>query len=237
MADTDTERIASDAADGARDTGGHRLLLVAVGVVFLGVLGLFAWGYVTHVQLGDTKGQVSTLATKQQAAAAAGQQLADQVRRLGAVPVVQPPRPVTAPAGQPGPAGQNGSQGPGGPSGPAGPSGAPGPTGPTGPTGIPGDPGAAGTGGQDGTNGQDGGTGPAGPAGPAGPQGDQGPQGAPGTDGAPPASWSWVDPSSGATITCTRDAGSPDDAPTYTCGSDHTTTPPTGGLLAHLGRN
>lgn len=60
----------------------------------------------------------------------------------------------------------------------------------------------------------------------------QGPTGATGPQGPPVASWSWQDPTSGVTETCTRDSGSPDDAPTYTCRADTTTsTPPSAGLL------
>lgn len=104
--------------------------------------------------------------------------------------------------------------GPVGAAGPAGPQGPPGPPGMsiTGPAGPPGSPGAAGVGatgpaglpGRDGTNGQDG------PTGSAGPPGD------PGQDGRPPASWTWTD-DKGTTYDCTRDSGSPDSAPTYTC--------------------
>lgn len=67
----------------------------------------------------------------------------------------------------------------------------------------------------------------------------QGATGATGPQGAPAASWSWQDPSSGVTETCTRDSGSPDDAPTYTCSADQTviSTPPTTGGLLNLGGN
>jgi hypothetical protein len=80
--------------------------------------------------------------------------------------------------------------------------------GPAGPSGTPG---------ADGQDGQDGAPGEPGPAGPQGPPGDAG------TDGAPPRGWVTTR-ADGSEETCTRDAGSPDDAPTYRC---ETTSPPT----------
>lgn len=89
-------------------------------------------------------------------------------------------------------------------------------TGATGRPGTAGTPGAVGTPGMDGKDGADGAPGPAGPAGPAGADGKDGTDGTDGKDGAPPASWTWTAPD-GTAYTCTRDSGSPDDAPTYTC--------------------
>lgn len=194
------QRVAHD----ARHTNAHRLF-VAFGALLLVGLLWAGWGVWSLSKRGDT------LAGQQQAAAVAAQQLATQVRSLGATPVVQPPAPVAGPVGAQGAAGVNGIPGP---------PGTPGLPGPTGPTGGPGPTGAAGVAGSVGANGQDG---PPGPAGPAGPQGQ------PGAPGAPPAGWSWQDPSTGTTFQCTRDAGSPDSAPTYTCTSQApptTTTPP-----------
>jgi hypothetical protein len=111
--------------------------------------------------------------------------------------------------------------------GPAGPPGVPGPAGSRGPAGANGFNGARGP---VGLNGTDGATGPQGPAGPAGPSGAPGPSGAAGpagqagangaagpsgSPGAPPASWTFT--FLRLTFTCTRDAGSPDSAPTYSC--------------------
>jgi hypothetical protein len=84
-----------------------------------------------------------------------------------------------------------------------GPGGPPGPVGPQGPSGPQGDPGSAGLQGVPGVPGEKGDPGVQGPVGPAGAQ------------GAPPASWTWT--FLNFTYTCTRDAGSPDSAPTYTC--------------------
>lgn len=58
--------------------------------------------------------------------------------------------------------------------------------------------------------------GPPGPTGPAGPTGATGPPGPTGAPGHPPAGWTWTD-TAGRQQQCTRDAGSPDTAPTYTC--------------------
>lgn len=125
-------------------------------------------------------------------------------------------RPQPTPA--PGPPGAAGPSGPSGAPGLAGPPGAPGPAGSRGPAGAPGRTGPRGA---NGVNGSDGEQGPAGPTGPAGPQGatgeqgPAGPAGSTGQQGAPPQSWTF---SFGRiTFTCTRDAASPDTAPTYTC--------------------
>jgi hypothetical protein len=215
---TDNERIVAKAAEQARETGARRVILA-----FAAAGGAFA--IVLFVLVLVLRGQVDDVSVQQSTAAGAAQELAHQVRQLGATPVVSPPTPIVGPTGAQGPAGQNGVAGSEGQPGPSGP---PGANGSPGSTGNPGAPGGAGTPGQQGTDGQDGAQGPAGPAGPAGPQGDQGPPGADGADGAPPAAWTWQDPTSGMTFTCTRDSGSPDSAPTYTCNSDSTdpTSPP-----------
>lgn len=198
MTDEPTERqqrVAHGAAVDARHTNAHRLFVGFGAVLLLGLLWA-GWGVWSLSERGDT------LAGQQQAAAAAAQQLATQVRQLGATPVVQPPGPVAGPAGAQGAAGQNGINGV---PGPPGSPGLPGPSGGPGPSGSPGAAGVAG---------QDGATGAAGPA---------GPQGQPGAPGSPPAGWSWQDPS-GTTFQCRRDVGSPDSAPTYTCTSSSPTT-------------
>lgn len=92
--------------------------------------------------------------------------------------------------------------------------------------------------GQDGADGADGQTPPCmsepsqcrGPVGPAGPPGEDGQDGVDGADGQPPAGWTWTD-AAGREQSCTRDADSPDEAPTYTC----TAEPPQTGV-PQLGR-
>jgi len=129
-----------------------------------------------------TNGQTARQA-KEQARA-----LAQQVKRLGGTPVVDP-RDIPGPSPVPGPAGQAGTPGPQGPrgfpgipgiQGPEGPRGFFGDLGPAGPPGGPGDPGPQGA---QGPPGADGAQGPQGPQGPPGPQGDQGPQGPRGDPG------------------------------------------------------
>lgn len=100
-----------------------------------------------------------------------------------------------------------GDQGDAGPQGPAGPSG---------PAGRDGTNGFDGTAGPSGPPGPEGADGAVGPTGPAGSQGEPGPAGSAGADGKPPASFTWTD-LLGRTYVCSRDSGSPDSAPTYTC--------------------
>jgi hypothetical protein len=73
--------------------------------------------------------------------------------------------------------------------------------------GVNGLPGPAGPQGPQGEQGAQGEPGPQGPSGPAGPQGQQ---------GQPPNSWVAPD-GQGGLLFCTRDPGSPDEAPTYSC--------------------
>jgi hypothetical protein len=192
-----TEAAATHAVERHDPHAGRRRrgAFAAAIVLAVSLLGGGAW---VALKLAALQGQADSNAQ-------IAQQLADQVEGLGATPVVQPPQ-----AGEQGPQGQ---AGPPGRDGDDGNDGAPGPTGPSGAAGQPGEPGEPGV---------DGIAGESGPAGPPGPQGDPGPPGAdgqPGQDGAtgqPPASWTWTD-AVGRTQSGTRDPGSPDSAPTYTC--------------------
>ena len=115
----------------------------------------------------------------------------------------------TGASGAPGRDGQDGTDGRDGTPGVPGPTGAPGPTGPPGPPGVDGV-GTPGPAGKDGAPGKDG---------QPGKDGANGADGAPGKDGAPgqpPAGWTFVD-GGGQLQWCTRDVGSPDTSPTYTC--------------------
>lgn len=193
------------AAEGARDDRGHR-------VIWLGGAALAVGLVVVAVMLGVGYRMVSDLGTRADANAVAAQQLAEQIRADGGTPVVEPPVP-----GERGPVGPQGPEGPPGRDGEDGRDGAKGTDGTTPPclaapgqcrgadgTGFPGPQGEPGTDGQDGRDGA------------PGEKGDQGDPGMPGTNGQPPAGWTWVD-QTGRTQSCTRDAGSPDTAPTYTC--------------------
>lgn len=182
------QAIVTPAAERA-GTVPRRLVAVLAGVWLVSMVAV-VWVLVSqHGTITDLTGQA-------QANATTSQRLADQVRALGATPVVQP---VPGPAGATGPAGPQGAKGD---TGPAGATGAPGPSGAPGPAGPAG---AAGS------------TGPQGDPGPTGPQGEQGPAGQDGADGQPPAGWTWTDPATGTTYTCSRDSASPDSNPAYVC--------------------
>lgn len=210
---SDTEVI-ERAADGARDDRGRRLVWVFVGIALVGMILLAVAFFSTRGHDAAQDGEIAELRGQANSYAQAAQQLFDQVKQLGAVPVVNPPTP-----GEPGQPGAQGEQGPPGEDGADGPAG---PTGPTGPTGTPG---------LDGAPGDPGPAGPQGEPGPAGVDGQPGADGSPGVDGQPPASWTWTD-IDGRTQSCARDAGSPDTAPTYTCTAEPPPeTVPGGGLL------
>ncbi len=200
MTDDARETIVAPAAQRARDVGGHRKIWVAWSLTVLSILVLAG---LMLLRSATQQAQINELTTSAADNHSAAQALADQVLRLGGTPAVQPPA-VT------GAVGPQGATGPPGPPGPVGPSGPPGPTGASGAAGPSGAVGAPGADGQPGANGTDGAAGAAGPAGPAGPPGP------PGVNGQPPASWTWTSPA-GVTYRCTRDAGSPDSAPTYSC--------------------
>ena len=186
----------NEAVKQARDPGGHR------GIVF-SVIALSAGLLVVAVMIGVGYRTIDDLGKRADANAVVAQQLAEQIRASGGTPMVQPPVP-----GERGPVGPQGPEGPPGEDGVDGTTppclaepgqcrgadgtGVPGPPGPTGPPGPPGVDGVDGQDGQDGTPGQD------------------------GADGRPPAGWTWVD-GDGRTQSCSRDPGSPDEAPTYTC--------------------
>lgn len=110
----------------------------------------------------------------------ASKRLSEQVKSLGATPVVKVPQ--NLPTSVTGPTGAQGVVGPTGATGPAGAQGVPGPAGPSGPPGPTGDTGAAGSTGASGTDGTDG---KAGTPGEIGPQGDPGPPGPQGVQGDP----------------------------------------------------
>lgn len=100
MTDHDTERI-QQATDEAADEGRERRpdpLLIGGGIVLvLAVLGLFVLVLLQGGSLHQVKGALTVVSGKQQVAATAARQLADQVKRLGGTPVVTPPAPVSSP--------------------------------------------------------------------------------------------------------------------------------------------
>ncbi|MEU0465009.1 hypothetical protein ABZ215_13480 [Amycolatopsis sp. NPDC006131] len=161
------DTIVVPAASRARDSRMHRSLWLAFALLAAAAIGMF-------VRSEFLRSEVDDLAARSDQNSAVAQQLADQVRALGAVPVAQPAS---------GPAGATGARGPAGPAGPPGQKGDKGDAGSAGAqgaAGADGKDGADGTDGKDGADGEDGVEGPAGPAGPQGPAGPPGAQGPPG---------------------------------------------------------
>ncbi|MGW1676044.1 hypothetical protein [Saccharopolyspora sp. NPDC002376] len=177
--------------------------ITAAAVVLLGYSALQMYSSVAEL-----RGQLAEVDAEAGANAEAAQALAAQVRELGQVPRVEPPA-----AGQ---RGERGLQGLTGQRGEQGIPGIPGQPGRDGQQGVPGqsgrdgEPGAAGAQGEQGLPGQNG------KDGKDGQDGADGKDGVDGKDGAPPATWSWTDPKSGTTYSCSRSGGS-DDAPAYSC--------------------
>lgn len=158
--------LVQPAAAQARDGRSHRLLYLAGALVVVGVLGLAAWAWFSihslSADVATADGDARTATTSAQDAAGRAKQLYDQVVKLGAVPVVQPPPPVAV-----GPAGETGATGAAGQPGQSPPclltatqcqgaTGNPGQDGPPGTAGVPGPAGQDGTPGKDGAPGQDG---------------------------------------------------------------------------------
>lgn len=187
-------------------------------VLLLSALVIMLWSIIEDRK--EAEETAADLANRVTSACESGGDAAEELNRVGACHAAEQ-APVPGPPGDIGPVGPPGPPGPTGPTGPTGPQGAPGLVGDTGPAGVPGLPGPVGDQGPAGPAGEPGTPGESGPAGPAGPQGEQGAQGppgepgAPGQNGAPPASWTYTDLL--GEHTCSRDADSPDSAPTYTC--------------------
>lgn len=193
--------IIDDSADHAvRDVPARRTatiaLVVLVGSLLLGTLyfGARFTAVDARVQAQDTR--VRELEARSDDNASKAQVLGQQVRDLGGTPRVAVPTP-----GERGPAGVSGVPGRDGLPGLPGPSGAPGTPGAPGVNGQAGQPGTSGVPGVPGTPGKD---------------GQDGVPGQPGQDGRPPAGWTWTD-ADGRAQNCTRNASSPDSAPTYSC--------------------
>jgi len=147
------------AARESKDHRGHVLIWVSFAVFLLGAAALAAVVFIGRAQNGALADQVDTLTHRADTAESISGQLADQVRKLGGTPVVQPPA-----QGAPGATGATGAQGLQGVPGRDGPEGKPGPApeclntpqrcqGADGKPGADGAPGAAGT---DGAPGKDG---------------------------------------------------------------------------------
>jgi hypothetical protein len=96
---TDTRTDIQQATEDAKDSRGHRGIWLAFGVILAG-LTLLAVAYFFDRQA------ILGLETRADDNARTAQVLAEQVRKLGGVPVVQPPNPERGPQGDRGPAGR-----------------------------------------------------------------------------------------------------------------------------------
>lgn len=92
---TRIENVVERAAEDARDDRGHRWMWAALGAVVLGLA-------VAGISLGHLATSVDALSQQAADNARTAQLLADQVKQLGGVPVVQPPEPQRGPPGEPG---------------------------------------------------------------------------------------------------------------------------------------
>lgn len=159
--------VVNRAAEESKDHRGHLLLWLSFGLLLIGACALAAVVFVGFAQNGALDDKIAVLSQQADRNRDVATQLENQVRALGAVPVVTPAQ-----------------------SGPAGATGA------TGATGAPGQTppclltagqcqGADGQPGKDGPAGKDGAAGSAGQDGAPGKDGAPGQDGAPGKDGAP----------------------------------------------------
>jgi len=197
---------------------GSNIVTVIVAVLIAGILVWFlAWTRILAVRDHEQQQQISNLIARERERAERYEQLYNEAIAKGVQPTAPAPDEVEEDIGSfVGPSGERGLRGEPGLRGPVGPAGVDSII--PGPPGIPGLPGQSivGPPGEAGSDGES-------IVGPEGPQGDPGEsiQGPPGADGQPPASWTFMGPGNQVNI-CTRDVGSPDSAPTYTC----TNTPP-----------
>lgn len=101
---TDRENAIQAAAEEARDKRSHRMMTIAAVVVVACILGLAVTWWASTARL---QSEVADLQRSRTEAARAADSLANQVRSLGATPVVPPPSPsVAGPAGPSGAAGR-----------------------------------------------------------------------------------------------------------------------------------
>ena len=244
-----TDDVVRRAARDAVDKRGRRLMVALFGVSLLGVVGLLVAFFDSRDTAESQQSAIEALEVRADASTAAAQQLADQVRSLGGVPAVQLPAPERGDTGvgiasvDPGPCSITVRLTDGRASTADGLCGRPGERGEHGRSVVS----AAANGcdvvlawsdattqrvgpfcgppGTPGVNGADGQTPPcmAEPSQCRGADGPEGKPGDPGADGAPPRGWVTTR-ADGSEEACTRDTGSPDSDPTYSC---ETTSPPT----------
>lgn len=107
----DPDTHASVAAVRAKDERGHALFKLMAGLALFGtvILGLGVWWMA--MDASQLRSTVTAVSDQQAHAATVAEQLASQLRGMGATPVASPPAPVT---GQPGATGPTGAPGPAG---------------------------------------------------------------------------------------------------------------------------
>lgn len=89
------DEVIHQAAEESKDHRGHIVLWLCGALLMIGVLALAAVVFIGRAQNDHLAGQVDALTHRAETAEQATGQLADQVRKLGAVPVVSPPQPST----------------------------------------------------------------------------------------------------------------------------------------------
>jgi hypothetical protein len=108
----DAPDVVTSAVRAARDARGHRAIWIAGSVTILAILALVAIGVAHSIrqqgEIDSLRDQNAGFSVTANALAGEGRQLADQVRSLGAKPVVEPPAGVVGPTGPAGPAGAAG---------------------------------------------------------------------------------------------------------------------------------
>lgn len=92
---SDVERtIVQPAADTARDQHAHRMVYLGFALMALAVVALASLYFGQKATISNLGDRVDGLVSSSNNVASQAQQLGDQVRKLGAVPVVQPPTPA-----------------------------------------------------------------------------------------------------------------------------------------------
>lgn len=107
----DPDTHASVAAVRAKDTHGHRMFKYMAVLALFGTLVLAGGMWWTAMDAEQLRTTVASVSDQQAHAAIVAEQLASQLRGMGATPVASPPAPVTAQAGATGAAGAAGPAG------------------------------------------------------------------------------------------------------------------------------
>ena len=100
MSDEPEDKVAGSAAEKAKDRRSRRAVYVCLVAIVVGMVWLFSRGQVSDSRVDDLDEQSRANAASAAQNAAVANELAAQIRSLGAVPVVEPPAatPTAAPA-------------------------------------------------------------------------------------------------------------------------------------------